>query len=129
MYLLTWTEREAKVEASLGGRVTVEEMIVLYDEIQQLATALKRQPYLLLLDYSKAKRFDTQTHSVLDEIKDFCLANGADKIISVIRDEDDLLQHTHARFQLVLEGREAYIYDSEEIKWKPAPKKRSSKAA
>jgi hypothetical protein len=131
MYLLTWIEEEARIEASLGGRITVEEMAVLYEELRDVLESLQDQPYLLQLDYSRAKNFDAMTTMVLEEIKDFCLSNGAAKVVSILRDEDDVTIHTNSRLQLVMEGREEFVLEPEQIAWTPPARKqrRQSRAA
>ena len=40
MYLISWSEEESKLEASLGGRVTIEEMHVVFSEIEELMDEL-----------------------------------------------------------------------------------------
>jgi anti-anti-sigma regulatory factor len=115
MYLLTWTEKDAKIDASLGGRVTAEEMAVLLEELQDVIDSIPDHPFSLCLDYSKAKQFDDATASILEDLLEFCHGAGVERIVSIVRDEDDLLRHVNARLQRVMEGREQYVVEPEEL--------------
>ncbi|MBI5706367.1 MAG: hypothetical protein HZC36_05195 [Armatimonadetes bacterium] len=117
MYLISWMEDEARVEASLGGRVTAEEMAVLQDELADVIETLEHKPFLLVLDYAKAKGFDLDTRSVLADLKDFCFANGAAKIVSIVQDEDAMVSQCTERIQAILEGREELMLEPREIAW------------
>ena len=119
MYLMSWIEEEARVEASLGGRVTKEEMWVFAEELKEVAGSMD-QPFLVLLDYSRAKHLEPGAADVLTLLKDFCLENGAAKVVTVAKDEAELLAHTQNRLQLVLEGREEYVLDIATVQWTPA---------
>jgi hypothetical protein len=130
MYLLSWIEEEARVEASLGGRVTCDEMSVLFEELREVIETVQARPYLLQLDYSKARSFDTATLLILNELKDFCLANGAAMIATILEDEDDLVTHTSVRLQQVMEGSEQFVLDPTHIDWtRPAIETRIDKVA
>lgn len=111
MYLVTVFENEAKVEASLGGRVTAEEIQVFGDHVSGLVSVFHGQPYNLLLDYSKAKALDRQATAELAKVKDLFLSGGAQKIVSVPGDEHELVRHTTSRLQAVLEGHEEFVAD------------------
>lgn len=115
MYLLTWTEQDATIEASLGGRVTAEEMAVLLEELQDVIDSIPDHPFSLCLDFSKAKLFDDATASILEDLLDFCHGAGVERIIAIVRDEDDLLRHVNARLQRVMEGREQYVVEPDEL--------------
>lgn len=119
MYLMSWIEEEAKVEASLGGRVTKEEMWVFAEELKEVASGMD-QPYLVLLDYSRAKQLEPGAADVLATLKDYCLENGAAKVVTVAKDEMEITAHTQARLQLVLEGREEFVLDIATVQWEPA---------
>lgn len=109
MYLVSVQENESMVEASLGGRITAEEMQVFGDELHHMIEELGGKPFNLLIDYSKARTLDREAVQVLSAIKDGCLGQGANKIVSVPRDEHELVRHTSTRLQAVLEGREEFI--------------------
>lgn len=111
--MLTWNEEEARVEASLGGRVTAAEVNVLAEELQDVIEELDT-PFLLLLDYSRAQALDDAASEALCALKDFCLDNGAEKIVSVVFDEEQAARHIDHRLQLVLEGREAIVAQGSE---------------
>ncbi len=116
---MSWSEEEAKVEASLGGRVTKEEMWVFAEELKEVASSME-QPFLVVLDYSRAKHLEPNAVDVLTLLKDFCHENGAAKVVTVAKDEADMLSHTQDRLQLVLEGREEYVLDVTTVEWVPA---------
>lgn len=107
MYLVSWIEEEAKVEASLGGRVTAEEMYVFAEELRDVIAEFGERPYVLTIDHSRAKPFDVATQRMLTELKDEFLNGHAHQVVSVVHDEDALAQMTHERLQSILEGRES----------------------
>jgi hypothetical protein len=115
---MSWIEEEAKVEASLGGRVTKEEMWVFAEELKDVAESMN-QPYLVLLDYSRAKQLDSGASEILSLLKDFCLENGAAKVVTIVKDEAEIVDKTHERLQFVLEGREEYVTDGSLVEWSP----------
>lgn len=114
MYMMSWNEDDARIEASLGGRVTAAEVKVLAEELREVGESMADRPYLLVLDYSRAKAFDEDAVLELNLIKDFCLDNGADKIVSVVWDDDEASKYIDQRLQLVLEGREAIVAQGDE---------------
>lgn len=109
MYLVSVYEKDAIVEASLGGRVTAEEIRVLGEELEELLEGFEEESYSMLLDFSKAKRLDTAAMLALGDVKDYCLNNGAIEIVSVPVDEFDSIQHQTLRMQQILEGRERFV--------------------
>ena len=115
MYMMSWNEDDARIEASLGGRVTAAEVQVLAEELQEVVATLGEQPYLLLLDYSRAQALDTEAAGELANLKDFCLGHGADKIVSVVYDDEEAARHIDMRLQYVLEGREAIVAQGYEM--------------
>lgn len=119
MYLISWSEEESKLEASLGGRVTIEEMHVVFSEIEELMDEIEAQPFLLVLDYSKAKRFDAPTENSLNDLKDYCFARGAERVVNVVRDADESASLVTGRLQLALEGKEDFVTDPSVIRWTP----------
>ena len=109
MYMMSWNDDDARIEASLGGRVTAAEVQVLSEELHEVIASLDHQPYLLLLDYSRAHTLDSEATAELASLKDYCLANGADKIVSVVHDDEEAARHIDMRLQHVLEGKEAIV--------------------
>ena len=116
MYLVSWIEEEGKVEASLGGRVTVEEMHVFAEEVRDVIATFKR-PYVLTIDHSKAKPFDSPSMSLLSDLKDRCLNGKAEKVISIVNDEDEMAMLTSERLMPVMEGREEIILAATNQEW------------
>ncbi|MBI3721981.1 MAG: hypothetical protein HY248_05450 [Fimbriimonas ginsengisoli] len=110
MYLVDVIEAEGLVEASLGGRVTAEEMKVFG---QALATSLQTLvgQRRLFLDTSRAKELAREALAVLCEAKDRCLGLGDVKIVSLVRDSSDDVRQTTQRLQAVLEGSEQITSD------------------
>lgn len=119
MYLISWIEEESKLETSLGGRVTADEMKVVFEELQEIMADVEEQPYLMVLDYSRAKTFDVEADTILFDIKEFCIAKGAEKVVSVVRDIDEVVSMTSRSLQNVLEGMEDFVTDPAVIKWTP----------
>src|SRR5438128_1693741 len=109
MFLLTVLHKECLVEASLGGRVTHEEVKVLTEELADTFDDFGGHAFNLLLDYSKAKTLDRESTAALGKLKDFCLANGAVRIVSVVQDEHELVRHTTDRLQAVMQGQEEFV--------------------
>ncbi|MFT2520431.1 hypothetical protein ACMWQB_29890, partial [Escherichia coli] len=68
-----------------------------------------------LLDYSRALSFDRHAILALGAAKDACLKAGAHKIVSVPCTDHDLVRHTSARLQEVLEGKEEFVLDPESV--------------
>src|SRR5688572_19475814 len=116
MYLVSWIEEEGKVEASLGGRVTVEEMHVFAEEVRDV-TATFNRPYVLTIDHSKAKPFDGPSQSLLSDLKDRCLKGKAEKVISIVNDEDEMAMLTSERLMPVMEGREEIVMAAANQEW------------
>lgn len=112
MYLMSWNESDARIEASLGGRVTSEEMQVFAGEVEEIVASFEGRTFDLLIDYSRAKEFDRESILTLRAMKDRCLAAGAAQIVSVARDEDQLTRETSDRLTLVLEGRERFVLEA-----------------
>lgn len=114
MYLLNVNEETNVVEASLGGRIDVDEMRVLGEEIVELLDQVEVQSFYVLLDYSKAKPLDDRALVQLAWIKDSLLEHGAEKIVNVARDDQQVVAGTTDRIQYVLEGREEFLLDPAE---------------
>lgn len=115
MYMMSWNEEDSRIEASLGGKVTAPELQVLSEELHELLAELDEKPYLLLLDYSKTQPLDGEATSELFALKDFCLEQGVEKIVSVTRDDEEAAWHIDQRLQHVLEGREAIVAQGDEL--------------
>ncbi len=110
MYLLNWCEETGLVEASLGGRVTYQEIEALGDEVGMILAHVNSSCEILL-DYGKAQPFEAPIYSVLAEVKDRWLDSGAERITSVPQTDTDMGIEMTMRIQTVLEGREDYIRD------------------
>ena len=117
MYLLSWTEHDAKIEASLGGRVTAEELVVFSEEIQDVMDGLEGRPIAILIDHSRAHRLGPDAVTALSDLKDGCLARGATQIVSLARDEDEVADLTNTRLMNVLAGIEVYRVAEESPVW------------
>jgi hypothetical protein len=111
MYLLSVSHDERVVEASLGGRVTVEEMEVLGEELLGMVHEFRGSPHHLLFDYSRARVLDADALQLLGQIKDECLSCGAERIVTIAADEHQVVRHTGLRLQTVLEGKEEFVHD------------------
>jgi len=117
MYMVSWIEEEGKIEASLGGRITAEEMHVFTEELKDVVASFNGRPYVLTIDHSKAKPFDAPTQRMLCDLKDICLAESAQKIVTVVEDEEEMTLLTNERLQPVLEGKEVILFAAIRSEW------------
>lgn len=115
MYLISWDEEEARIEASLGGRITADEMEAFADELLQIVDSMGEEDLMVVLDQSRAKSLDRQGSVALSSCKDALISHGVVKVVTVARDETDMLAQTSDRLQMVLEGREAFVLDDASI--------------
>ena len=109
MYLVSIFEKDRVVEASLGGRVTADEICTLAQEISETFEDFSNRPFSLLLDYSRAKRFDAISLQALNELKDLAFEFGAVQVVSVASVESERTLHQTSRLQMVLEGRVKFV--------------------
>jgi len=121
VYLLNIIEETNVVEASLGGRIDVDEMRVLGEELAELLNQVETENFYVLIDYSKAKPLDGKARIELAWIKDTLLDQGATKIVNVARDDNDIIDGTTDRIQHVLEGREEFLLDPAEARFPAIP--------
>ncbi|HMS56067.1 MAG TPA: hypothetical protein PKA27_11770 [Fimbriimonadaceae bacterium] len=128
MYLISWDEEEAKIEASLGGKVTADEMEVFAEELLDVIESMSDRAPLVVLDASKAKDFDRASGEAFSGCKDLLLTNGATKVVTIARDETDMLSQTSERLQFVLEGREEFVLEASAVIWQ-APAQEIRRAA
>lgn len=126
MYLISWLEDEARIDTSLGGRISVEEARAFVDDLTEIVESMDR-PFLVTLDRSKAKELDRQSSDVLNDMKDRFLEFGAAQIVTIARDEQDVLRETSQRLQNVLEGREQVLLEPVVLVWdSPASEQRKA---
>ncbi len=111
MYLVTVQEERAIVEASLGGRIDKLEMRAFAEDLEEVLESLESNPFYLLIDHSRAKNLDSEATSILDNLKDKAFEFGAEKIVTMASDDEDIARHTTARLQQVLEGREQFCLE------------------
>ena len=129
MYLVSLYEKEGIVEASLGGRVTADEVRVFGEELMELLDHLEDQPFEVLLDHSRARRMDAETVVALSDVKDDLLAAGALTIWCIAADDSDRAAHQTVRLQHVLEGRESFVAEPAQAKFTRREEVRRRKAA
>ncbi len=111
MYLVTVQEDRAIVEASLGGRIDSLEMRAFAEDLEEVLESLGPSSFYLLIDHSRAKNLDGEASMILSDIKDKAFEFGAEKIVTMAGDEEDVARHTTARLQQVLEGREQFCLE------------------
>ena len=129
MYLVSLYEKESIVEASLGGRVTADEVRVFGDELLELLEHLGDAPFEVLLDHSRARRMDADTVVALSDVKDSLLGAGATMIWCVAADDSDRAAHQTVRLQHVLEGNETFVTEPGQARFAPRVQERQRKAA
>lgn len=116
MYLVTVQEDRAIVEASLGGRIDSFEMRAFAEDLEEVLESLGANQFYLLIDHSRAKSFDGEAAMILSDLKDKAFDFGAEKIVTLAGDEEDIARHTTSRLQQVLEGREQFCLEMPELK-------------
>jgi len=110
MYLVSYLESEAVIEASLGGRVSADEIRLFGEE---LADAIELfGPCSVMLDFSKALNLDTEAQTRLNALKDACLKAGARKIVSLPWNELDAKRFDPFPSHF-LDGEDDLVYDPE----------------
>lgn len=109
MYVLARDGSEGLLEASLGGRVTLDEMKVFGAEMAEACADFGGEPFVVLLDTSAAAPFDLRTRHLLFEIKDMLLGGGALQITHVVRDEGEASEMGALRHEHVRRGAESYV--------------------
>lgn len=129
MYLVSLYENEGVVEASLGGRVTADEVRVFGDELIELLSQLAEGPFEVLLDHSRARRMDAETVLALSDVKDALIAQGATMIWSIAADDSDRAMHQTVRLQHVLEGIETFVAEPHQAKFQPRVQEKRRRAA
>jgi len=117
MYLVTVQEEQAVVEVSLGGRVDSHEMRAFAEDIEEVLESLGANKFYLLIDHSKAKSFDGEATMILSQLKDKAFEFGAEKIVTLASDENEIARHTTSRLQEVLEGREQFCLELPELSY------------
>jgi hypothetical protein len=127
--LVSLYENEGIVEASLGGRVTADEVRVFGDELMELLTHMADGPFEVVLDHSRARRMDPEAVMALSDVKDSLIENGAAMIWSIATDESDRAMHQTVRLQHVLEGTESFVAEPSQVKHRDRAQERRRKAA
>ncbi|MBC8063190.1 MAG: hypothetical protein H7Y17_00035 [Chlorobia bacterium] len=108
---MTVQEDRAIVEASLGGRIDSLEMRAFAEDLEEVLESLGANRFYLLIDHSRAKTFDGEAAMILSDLKDKAFGFGAEKIVTMACDEDEIARHTTTRLQQVLEGREQFCLE------------------
>ena len=129
MYLVSLYENEGVVEASLGGRVTADEVRVFGEELIELLAHMPEGPFEVMLDHSRARRMDAETVLALSDVKDALIAEGATMIWSIASDDSDRAMHQTVRLQHVLEGIETFVAEPQQVKFRPKAQERRRRAA
>ncbi len=109
MYLLSWNEDQRRIDASLGGRITLQEARVLIDDIDETIQRIKDDCFSIRLDRSKVSRYDEGVEPLLQTAQEQFLESGASKIVHIAKDDSEAVQIIDLNLQLVLEGREEVI--------------------
>lgn len=109
MYVLARDGSEGLLEASLGGRVTLDEMKVFGAELAEACADFRGEPFVVLLDTSAAAPFDLRTRHLLFEIKDMLAGAGALQITHIVRDESEASEMGALRNEKVRKGIESYV--------------------
>ena len=106
MYMVSWVEEDGRVDASLDGRVTVEEMRMFAEELREVVATFVNRPYVLTIDHSRAKPFESEAARLLSTLKDECLDGPVRRIVTVVEDEDAKARLMNERVMPIYLGRE-----------------------
>lgn len=117
MYLISWNEADGRIEASLGGRVLLDEMVVFTEELEHFIEDLAGEPYTVLLDYSRSRPFDHECRRSLAAFQEWALERGCVKWVNVIRDAEEQAEAVTHRFAAVMEGTEDYVLEPGQATW------------
>jgi hypothetical protein len=109
MYVLARDGCEGLLEASLGGRITLDEMKVFGAELAEACADFRGEPFVVLLDTSGAAPLDLRTRHLLFEIKDMLAGAGALQITHIVRDESEAAEMGALRYEKVRRGIESYV--------------------
>ena len=109
MYVIARNDSEGFVEASLGGRVTLEEMKVFGSELAEICADFRGEPFVVLMDSSGAQPFDLRTRHLLFAIQDMMLNNGALHVTHLLSHDEDVYEWEGLRYERVRSGLEAYV--------------------
>jgi hypothetical protein len=121
MYLVSVIDDQPVIEASLGGRIDLVEIKTFAEEVEELFEDWNGESFYLLLDYSKASRFDKSMEAVLDRLKETAFEFGAAKVFSVPQEDTELEEHVSSRIQNVLEGKEEFLETAFQARFAPLP--------
>jgi hypothetical protein len=111
MYLVSYLENEAVIEASLCGRVSADEVRLFGEELADAIEVFG--PCSVMLDFSRALDMDAEAQSRLNALKDACLKAGAKKIVSLPWNEFDVRRNPPYRPDHILDGLEDLVPDPE----------------
>ncbi|MFQ3667481.1 MAG: hypothetical protein SNJ74_12925 [Fimbriimonadaceae bacterium] len=117
MYLISWNEADGRIEASLGGRVPLDEMQVFTQDLEQFIEDLDGQPYTVLLDYSRSRPFDRECRQSLAAFQEWALEQGCVKWVNVVRDAEEQADIVTRRFAAVMDGTEDYVLEPDGATW------------
>jgi len=109
MYLIDWNHDTQRIEASLGGHITLTEAKVFTDDLIERLKPLVDEDFSFQLDYSKASRLDPGVSDVLQRAQSYCQLHGARKITFIAKDDYEAELLIGQRLQQVLEGVEEYV--------------------
>jgi len=119
MYVIARNDNEGFVEASLGGRVTLEEMKVFGSELAEICADFRGEPFVVLMDSSGALPFDLRTRHLLFAIQDMMLNAGALQVTHLLGHDQDVYEWEALRYERVKSGAETYVVstpDYEQLK-------------
>jgi hypothetical protein len=100
-------------------------MRVFHSELWSAVQERDDQSNTLVLNWSKAAPFDEDSQSVLDEVRESCLAVGM-KVVNIVRDSNELEWLCEFRARSINDGNEQYQLDEsiEELAHKAAAQQR-----
>jgi|SRR5689334_1693588 hypothetical protein len=119
MYQVSVQKERAIIELKLTGAIDPSTMSACATELESVMRMLGPSKFYLLIDHSEAERFEGDAAQSFFDLKDRALLAGAIQILSIAKDAEDMDQHTTARLQQVMEGRELFCLEMPDVE---APK-------
>lgn len=110
MYLLNWDWENNRIEANLGGVITMGEAEVLVDEIIEGIIEADVTGFEVEIDYTLARRVESGVFLQFDRARKYLAISGAQRFVLVAPTQNEAELLIAQNIQAVMEGREEYRY-------------------
>jgi hypothetical protein len=109
MYLLTWNQEDARLEATFGGSICKKEVDFFSEDFRSLLKLAGEAPFTVLLDYATTTKLAEGVAEILSELRDESVSIGATRVTVIARDEPEANALAAERVAQVTSGREEYV--------------------